>query len=137
MKLTPETVYLPELLYGADGVFREGLGLGVNVEGRITRVAPEGEFAGLPVQRFPGCAIFPGLTDTHCHAFQSLVRGIADDRRLEDWLRVVHGASEHLGAEEVYLGSLAAFLELLLGGATTVVDFFYLNGRGNENARAV
>src|SRR5437667_157984 len=35
------------------------------------------------------------------------------------------------------LGASFAFAEMLLGGATTCVDFFYLQDEGNENAEAV
>jgi len=45
--------------------------------------------------------------------------------------------STRLDREGIYLGAAFAFAEMLLHGATTCVDFFYLQDNGNENAEAV
>jgi 5-methylthioadenosine/S-adenosylhomocysteine deaminase len=34
----------------------------------------------------PDAMLMPGMIDTHTHAPMSLLRGIADDKKLDDWL---------------------------------------------------
>ena len=51
--------------------------------------------------------------------------------------RVLYPYSTRLDREGIYLGAAFAFAEMLLHGATTCVDFFYLQDEGNDNAEAV
>src|SRR5436309_9688400 len=51
--------------------------------------------------------------------------------------RVLYPFSERLDRNGIALGAAFAFAEMLRHGATTCVDFFYLNDDGNENAEAV
>src|SRR5213594_4941184 len=86
----------------------------------------------------PGRALLPGTVNTHCHTFQSLLRGLGDDLDFAGWRdRVLYPFSELLDRDGIALGAAFAFAEMLRHGATTCVDFFYLNDDGNENAAAV
>jgi 5-methylthioadenosine/S-adenosylhomocysteine deaminase len=86
----------------------------------------------------PGKALLPGGVNTHNHTFQSLLRGLGDDLDFMGWRdRVLYPFSQRLDREGITVGALHAFAELLLHGATTCVDFFYLQDEGNENAEAV
>jgi 5-methylthioadenosine/S-adenosylhomocysteine deaminase len=86
---------------------------------------------------FAGCAIFPGTVNTHTHAFHSLLRGCGDDLPLLKWLHeVVYKYAAEFTPDDAYVAAALAFGEMLKNGITTVVDFFYLNGRGNEYALA-
>jgi 5-methylthioadenosine/S-adenosylhomocysteine deaminase len=86
----------------------------------------------------PGRALLPGTVNAHCHTFQSLLRGLGDDLDFMGWRdRVLYPFSQRLDRTGIALGAAFAFAELLLHGATTCVDFFYLNDQGNENAEAV
>ena len=86
----------------------------------------------------PGRALLPGTVNTHCHAFQSLLRGLGDDLDFMGWRdRVLYPFSERLDRAGIALGAAFAFAEMLRQGATTCVDFFYLQDSGNENAEAV
>jgi 5-methylthioadenosine/S-adenosylhomocysteine deaminase len=88
--------------------------------------------------RLPGKALLPGGVNTHNHTFQSLLRGLGDDLDFMGWRdRVLYPFSQRLDREGIKVGALHAFAELLLHGATTCVDFFYLQDEGNENAEAV
>jgi 5-methylthioadenosine/S-adenosylhomocysteine deaminase len=125
--------------YGAqrtfvDGAFRRGRWIGVE-DGVIRAVAdtkPEGT-----VHEFDDCAIFPGTVNTHTHAFHSLLRGCGDDLPLLEWLHnVVYRHAAEFTPDDAYVGAALAFGEMLKNGITSVVDFFYLNGRGNEYALA-
>src|SRR5882724_10492814 len=125
---------LPDLVY-TGGRFQPGLAVDV-AEGRIAAVTPAGEAAG--ALRLPGKLLLPGTVNTHCHTFQSLLRGLGDDLDFMAWRdRVLYPYSARLDREGIYLGAAFAFAEMLLHGATTCVDFFYLQDQGNENAEAV
>jgi 5-methylthioadenosine/S-adenosylhomocysteine deaminase len=50
---------------------------------------------------------------------------------------VLYPFSERLDRRGIALGASFAFAEMLRHGATTCVDFFYLQDEGNENAEAV
>jgi 5-methylthioadenosine/S-adenosylhomocysteine deaminase len=83
-------------------------------------------------------ALLPGTVNAHCHSFQSLLRGLGDDLDFMGWRdRVLYPFSERLDRSGIALGAAFAFAEMLLHGATTCVDFFYLQDDGNENAEAV
>src|SRR5205085_9857194 len=106
-------------------------------DGRITAV----EDAGAPRPgdvRLPGKALLPGTINAHCHTFQALLRGLGDDLDFMGWRdRVLYPFSERLDRRGIALGAAFAFAEMLLHGATTCVDFFYLQDNGNVNAEAV
>jgi 5-methylthioadenosine/S-adenosylhomocysteine deaminase len=83
-------------------------------------------------------ALLPGTVNAHCHTFQSLLRGLGDDLDFAGWRdRVLYPFSERLDRRDIALGASFAFAEMLRHGATTCVDFFYLQDEGNENAEAV
>ena len=75
----------------------------------------------------PDAVILPGLIDTHTHAPMSLFRGIADDRRLQDWLRnyIFPAEAKNVDREFVRWGTRLACLEMLLSGTTTYTDMYY------------
>ncbi|NPV70248.1 MAG: amidohydrolase [Firmicutes bacterium] len=77
-----------------------------------------------------GDVLFPGLINTHAHLFQSLLKGIGSDRRLETWWHdVIKPAAVNLELEDVRYSALAGCVEALLCGTTTIVDFMYANRR--------
>lgn len=75
----------------------------------------------------PNALIAPGLIDTHTHAPMSLLRGIADDRRLQDWLEnyIFPAEARNVNAEFVRWGTRLACLEMALYGTTTYTDMYY------------
>jgi 5-methylthioadenosine/S-adenosylhomocysteine deaminase len=119
-----------------DGRFEPGRSVEI-ADGRIAHVgAPPG--SGTDVVRLPGKALLPGTVNAHCHTFQSLLRGLGDDLDFMAWRdRVLYPYSGRLDREGIYLGAAFAFAEMLIHGATTCVDFFYLQDEGNDNAEAV
>src|SRR5882672_3593410 len=109
-------------------------------DGAITAVEPASpaDAAAADVVRLRGKALLPGTVNAHCHTFQSLLRGLGDDLDFMAWRdRVLYPYSTRLDREGIYLGAAFAFAEMLLHGATTCVDFFFLHDNGNENAEAV
>jgi len=126
---------LPELVLTPQG-WETGRAVAIT-DGRIAAVQP----AGAPLSgdvALPGRALLPGTVNSHCHTFQSLLRGLGDDLDFMGWRdRVLYPFSERLDREGIALGATFAFAEMLRHGATTCVDFFYLQDSGNENAEAV
>jgi 5-methylthioadenosine/S-adenosylhomocysteine deaminase len=126
---------LPELVLTPEGWQRDRAV--AITDGRITAVQPPGAFQPGDVA-VPGRALLPGTVNSHCHTFQSLLRGLGDDLDFMGWRdRVLYPFSERLDRGGIALGAALAFAEMLKQGATTCVDFFYLQDAGNENAEAV
>lgn len=85
-------------------------------------------------EKYPAAAIvschegvlIPGLVNTHTHLFQTLLKGLGDDRRLADWFSCMTGPSAAvLTAEDCYAAALHGGAEALTTGTTTLVDFMY------------
>lgn len=117
---------------------------GVAVEnGRITQVAPTTALAqaaanARKVVDASGHILMPGLVNTHCHAADSLFRGLVENLPLEPWLQTVWKAEGAiLNPETSHLGSVLGFAELLLSGVTTVMDMFWYPGETVKAARQV
>ena len=73
-----------------------------------------------------GNIVMPGLINMHCHAADSLFRGLVENLPLEEWLgRVWIAEKAILTPETTYLGSVLGLAENLLSGATTVMDMFW------------
>ncbi len=81
--------------------------------------------------------LMPGLIDTHTHAPMSLFRGIADDKRLQDWLEnyIFPAESKNVTADFVRWGTRLACLEMILAGITTYTDMYYFEGEEAEAAK--
>jgi 5-methylthioadenosine/S-adenosylhomocysteine deaminase len=128
---------LPDIALVGD---RFSSGVAVDIDGGLIRdvVSLSRANAEPDLVRLPGKALLPGTVNSHCHAFQSLLRGLGDDLDFLTWRdRVLYPYSARLDRHGIYLGAAFAFAEMLLHGATTCVDFFYLQDSGHENAEAV
>lgn len=92
----------------------------------------------LPARAFPkDRLIVPGFVNGHSHAYQILLRGWADDLTFAKWRSdALYRVVPDLTPDDVYWIFAAAFSEMLAAGITTVTEFFYLNGAGNEHAEA-
>jgi len=100
------------------------------------RIAVVGEIPGGADEEIDcrGCAVLPGLINTHNHVANSLLRGVADDVPLEAMLEKAFAADAKFTRRDVQLGALLGCLEMLRGGTTSFVDLFYWE---DEVARAV
>lgn len=116
--------------------FAEDMAVAVS-DGVFATVGPLAEATG-PVEDLGDVALFPGTINAHGHAFQNVLKGLADDRTFASWRDdVLYPASEKLDVQDIYTSALFAFTEALCAGITTTVDFFYLHDQGNNNAREV
>jgi 5-methylthioadenosine/S-adenosylhomocysteine deaminase len=71
--------------------------------------------------------VMPGLVNGHQHAAMTLLRGIADDLALMDWLTnyIFPAEVEFVDPEFVRIGTEVACWEMIRGGTTTFVDMYY------------
>lgn len=103
----------------------------VIVGGRILRILPTSDVrrhfhAASTIDR-PGHVLLPGLVNGHTHAAMSLLRGLADDLPLQEWLErhIWPAESRWAGAEFVRDGTRLAMLEMIRGGVTCFNDMYY------------
>ena len=70
-----------------------------------------------------GCAVIPGLVQAHVHLCQVLMRGMADDLPLLEWLkeRIWPLEAAH-DATSLGVSAELGLAEAMLGGTTTVLD---------------
>lgn len=75
-----------------------------------------------------GCAVIPGLIQTHVHLTQRLFQGLADDMQLLDWLKkriwpleAAHSYDSNRASAELGIA------ELIAGGTTAVIDMGTVN----------
>ena len=71
--------------------------------------------------------VMPGLVNGHSHAAMTLLRGVADDLALMDWLEnyIFPAEVEFVDTEFVRIGTELACWEMIRGGTTTFVDMYY------------
>ncbi len=85
------------------------------------------EYAAEEVMDCGGKALLPGLVNAHTHVPMTLLRGLADDLRLDVWLMgyMLPVEREFVSPEFVRLGTLIACAELIRSGVTTFNDMYY------------
>ncbi len=74
-----------------------------------------------------GKVLMPGLVNAHTHAAMSLLRGLADDLRLDVWLLgyMMPVEREFVSPDFVRLGTQIACVELIRTGVTCFADMYY------------
>lgn len=74
-----------------------------------------------------GKILMPGLVNAHTHVPMTLLRGLADDLRLDVWLMgyMMPVEREFVSPEFVRLGTLLACAEQIRSGVTTFNDMYY------------
>ncbi len=74
-----------------------------------------------------GCAVMPGLINGHTHAPMTLLRGLADDLRLDVWLMgyMMPVEREFVRPDFCWLGAQIACAEMLRSGVTCFGDMYY------------
>jgi len=99
--------------------------------GRIVALLPtataERDYAARERVALPTHVLLPGLVNAHTHAAMTLLRGIADDVTLKDWLEqhIWPREARFLAPEFVHDGTLIAAGEMLLGGVTCCADQYF------------
>ena len=80
--------------------------------------------------------LLPGFVNTHTHAAMSLLRGIADDLPLMDWLKEHVWPVEGKWVSENFVrdGTELAVVEMLRGGTTCFNDMYFYPGEAGRVA---
>jgi 5-methylthioadenosine/S-adenosylhomocysteine deaminase len=73
-----------------------------------------------------GQIVIPGLVNAHGHAAMTLLRGIADDLKLLEWLQnyIFPAEAKNVSPDFVYWGTLLGCVEMARSGTTTYVDMY-------------
>ena len=104
-----------EVLVGADILISNG---------KIAAIGHGLEAGDAEVIDITGRIVLPGFVDTHRHTWQSVIREIASDWSLTEYLAGLHtGLSKHFRPEDTYAGNYLGALEALDSGITTLVDW--------------
>lgn len=90
------------------------------------------EYPDAEMMNCAGRVIIPGMINTHTHLFQTLLKGLGDDRVLKDWFTTMTGPSAvELTEDDCYAAALHGCVESIKSGVTTLVDFMYVHPRAN------
>ena len=110
---------------------------GERIVGVGTRAEIDARFQAKQRLDRPDAILAPGLIDTHTHAAMSLFRGIADDKKLQDWLTnfIFPAEAKNVTPDFVRWGTRLGCLEMLLGGTTTFTDMYYFEDVVAEAAK--
>ena len=112
------------------GVVLEEHALAVN-GGRIVDVLPAAfarqRFQAREVLELPDHAVLPGLVNIHTHAAMNLLRGLADDLPLMDWLQNHIWPAEGANVSYAFCadGVRLAAAEMIRGGTTCFNDMYF------------
>ena len=118
LTMTPESEPLP------DGAVAVTSGAIVAVGGAAELL---GKYRPARVLDAGGGLILPGFVNTHTHLAMTLLRGLADDLPLMEWLEKHIWPTERvlMSAEMVVLGTRLAAAESLQAGVTCVCDMYF------------
>lgn len=100
--------------------------------GRIVAILrPEEIAAANAAERIdlPQHVLMPGLVNLHGHSAMTLLRGMADDKALMDWLQnhIWPAEGKHVSDAFVFDGALLAMGEMFRSGTTTINDMYFFH----------
>ncbi|CEP68288.1 Amidohydrolase 1 [Moorella glycerini] len=118
-----------EILAEADIVINDDLIVGIYPKANVPP-----EYQAGQVLDAQGLIVLPGFCNAHSHVAMTMLRGMADDLPLKDWLeKRIWPAEEHLSREDVYWGALLGMTEMIRSGITSMADMYFY---AEEVARA-
>lgn len=93
----------------------------------LPRAAAAEAFTPRERRRLDQHVLIPGLVNLHTHAAMSLLRGLADDLPLREWLEnhIWPAEGKHVSAQFVHDGTRLAAAEMLRGGITCFNDMYF------------
>jgi 5-methylthioadenosine/S-adenosylhomocysteine deaminase len=91
------------------------------------RAQIEAKYVGARRISAAGKLLLPGLINAHNHAPMTLLRGLADDLTLQEWLEkyIFPAEARNVTEDFVTWGTRLAALEMIRGGTTTYADMYY------------
>lgn len=111
-------------------------------DGRITDLLPTEQaldaYAARAHTWLPTHALIPGLINLHTHAAMALMRGLADDLPLMEWLtqHIWPAEGKHVSEQFVFDGTLLACAEMIRGGVTCFNDMYFFPEQAGRAALA-
>jgi 5-methylthioadenosine/S-adenosylhomocysteine deaminase len=115
---------------GSDGAVYKDAAVAVD-EGLIIAIGTIGEISSAyqadKTLKGENKIVMPGLINGHSHAAMTLLRGVAEDMALLEWLNtyIFPAEVEFVDEEFVRIGTELACWEMIRGGTTTFVDMYY------------
>ncbi|HUS24506.1 MAG TPA: TRZ/ATZ family hydrolase [Candidatus Binatia bacterium] len=100
-------------------------------DGRIAAIGPaevlRAQWRAAETIELPRHALIPGLVNLHTHAAMSLLRGVADDLPLMDWLQnhIWPAEGKHVGRTFCEDGVRLSCAEMIRGGQTCFNDMYF------------
>ena len=100
-------------------------------DGRIVDLLPTDiatdKYQAECIEIYPHHVLIPGLVNAHTHAAMTLMRGIADDLHLMDWLQNHIWPLEQKWMSEAFVrdGTDLAIAEMIRGGTTCFNDMYF------------
>ncbi|MCJ7607581.1 MAG: amidohydrolase family protein, partial [Thermoplasmata archaeon] len=93
-------------------------------DSRIVQVGNVGERADDYLDA-SGCIVMPGLINCHTHVSMALMRSVADDMPLEDFLERTFEIDARRTPEDIETGATLGCLEIARSGTTCFMDLYY------------
>ncbi|NNL99452.1 MAG: amidohydrolase family protein, partial [Gammaproteobacteria bacterium] len=114
----------PALPVLADGALAVADGVIVD---RGPRAAIHRDYRGRDIVTGTGRIVMPGLVNGHTHAAMTLMRGIADDLELMEWLTgyIFPMENRFVDRDYVRVGTELACWEMIKGGTTAFADMYF------------
>ena len=100
-------------------------------DGKIVEVLPTAgaaeKYAAAEVVELPTQCLMPGLINMHTHSAMTLMRGMADDLPLMEWLttKIFPAEGKHVSEEYVADGTRHAAAEMIRSGTTCFNDMYF------------
>ncbi len=127
--MTCDLLLTNALILTMDGQFTIHRSGGVAITGdSIVAVGPDAlAFEAAATIDCGGRVVMPGLVNAHTHVPMSLLRGLADDLRLDVWLMgyMMPVEREFVSPEFVRLGTRLGCAEMIRSGVTCFADMYY------------
>ncbi|WP_198470903.1 amidohydrolase [Acetomicrobium sp. S15 = DSM 107314] len=111
-----------------DGSRQRAHACDVAVEGgRIAAVLPAGSCDGAATVDGKGrLALIPGFVNAHTHAAMTLLRGLGEEKALQEWLeKEIWPVERRLKKRDIYVGTLLAMVEMASCGVTCFGDMYF------------
>lgn len=130
-----DTLFINAIVLTMDGKLNQYDPGAVAIKGdSILAVGPETvlrrEYTADEIIDCGGKVLMPGLVNAHTHVPMTLLRGLADDLRLDVWLMgyMLPVEREFVSPEFVRLGTSLACAEQIRSGVTTFNDMYFFEG---------
>lgn len=112
-------------------------------KGRIVAVLQQSDvknrFNPRETKRLSQHILIPGLVNLHTHASMTLLRGLADDLPLMEWLQkhIWPAEQKHVSPQFVHDGTRLACAEMMRGGITCFNDMYFYPKAAAEAAQSM